>query len=75
MPRLLAMLAEMQLANSRFTFATTRSAGWQPRSNQDHRQILDALRRGAVDQAAALLGRHIQTLERVGGGAADAPTR
>lgn len=75
MPRLLAMLAELQLANSRFTFAATRSAGWQPRSNQDHRQILDALRRGAVDQAAALLGRHIQTLERVGGGAADAPAR
>jgi DNA-binding GntR family transcriptional regulator len=75
MPRLLAMLAELQLANSRFTFAATRSAGWQPRSNQDHRQILDALRRGAVDQAAALLGRHIQTLERVGGGAADTPAR
>ena len=69
MPRLLAMLDELQLANSRFTFAATRSAVWQPRSNQDHRQILEALRRGAVDQAAALLGRHIQTMERVGGAA------
>jgi DNA-binding GntR family transcriptional regulator len=67
MPRLLAMLEELQLANSRFTFAATRSAVWQPRSNQDHRQILDALRRGTVDQATALLGRHIQTMERVGG--------
>jgi DNA-binding GntR family transcriptional regulator len=74
MPRLLAMLAELQLANSRFAFAATRSAGWQPRSNQDHRQILDALRRGAVDQAIALLGRHILTLERAGG-LSEAPGR
>ena len=73
MPRLLAMLAELQLANSRFAFAATRSAGWQPRSNHDHRQILDALRRGAVDQAAALLGRHIQTLERAGGAPVETP--
>ena len=67
MPRLLATLEELRLANSRFTFAATRSAVWQPRSNHDHRQILEALRRGAIDDAGALLGRHIRGLERTGG--------
>src|SRR6267154_1747077 len=36
MPRLLASLDGLQLANSRLVFATAHSAGWQPRSNQDH---------------------------------------
>src|SRR5216683_3072651 len=65
MPRLLASLDGLQLANSRLVFATAHSAGWQPRSNQNHRLILQALRSRNVDQACSLLTRHIQTIERL----------
>jgi DNA-binding GntR family transcriptional regulator len=65
MPRLLASLDGLQLANSRLVFAMGRSAGWRPRSNQDHRLILQALRARNVDQACNLLARHIQTIERL----------
>ncbi|TAK47275.1 MAG: GntR family transcriptional regulator [Xanthobacteraceae bacterium] len=63
MPRLLASLDSLQLANSRLVFALARSAGWRPRSNQDHRLILQALRARNVDHACSLLARHIQTIE------------
>lgn len=65
MPRLLANLDVLQLANSRLVFAMARSAGWRPRSNQDHRLILQALRARNVDHACNLLSRHIQTIERL----------
>jgi len=65
MPRLLASLDGLQRANSRLVFSMARSAGWQPRSNQDHRLILQALRARNVEQACALLARHIQTIERL----------
>lgn len=65
MPRLLASLDGLQLANSRLVFATARHAGWQPRSNQDHRLVLQALRARNLDQACSLLARHIQTIERL----------
>jgi DNA-binding GntR family transcriptional regulator len=66
MPRLLASLDGLQRANSRLVFAMARSSGWRPRSNQDHRLILGALRARNVEQASALLARHIQTIERLG---------
>jgi DNA-binding GntR family transcriptional regulator len=65
MPRLLASLDGLQLANSRLVFAMARNAGWRPRSNQDHRLILQALRARDIDQASSLLARHIQTIERI----------
>jgi len=65
MPRLLASLDGLQLANSRLVFAMGRHAGWRPRSNQDHRLILGALRARNLDQACNLLARHIQTIERL----------
>jgi DNA-binding GntR family transcriptional regulator len=65
MPRLLASLDGLQLANSRLVFAMARSVGWRPRSNQDHRLILQALRARNGDQACSLLARHIQTIERL----------
>lgn len=65
MPLLLASLAGLQLANSRLVFAMARSSGWRPRSNQDHRLILQALRVRNVDHACNLLARHIQTIERL----------
>ncbi|AMA59843.1 GntR family transcriptional regulator [Bradyrhizobium sp. CCGE-LA001] len=65
MPRLLASLGALQLANSRLVFAMARSAGWRPRPNQDHRLILQSLRARNIDQACNLLARHIQTIERL----------
>ncbi|WP_342733963.1 GntR family transcriptional regulator [Bradyrhizobium sp. B117] len=65
MPRLLASLDGLQLANSRLVFAMARSVGWRPRSNQDHRLILQALRTRNIDQACNLLTRHIQSIERL----------
>jgi DNA-binding GntR family transcriptional regulator len=65
MPRLLASLDGLQRANSRLVFAMARTAGWRPRSNQDHRLILQALRARNIEQASSLLARHIQTIERL----------
>jgi DNA-binding GntR family transcriptional regulator len=67
MPRLLAMLDELQLANSGIIFSATRSAGWQPGSSHAHRQIVNALKKREVAKAAALLKRHIRGLERATG--------
>ena len=65
MPRLLASLDGLQRANSRLVFAMALSSGWRPRSNQDHRLILGALRARNIEQACSLLARHIQTIERL----------
>ncbi|WGS19334.1 MULTISPECIES: GntR family transcriptional regulator [unclassified Bradyrhizobium] len=65
MPRLLASLDGLQLANSRLVFAMARTSGWRPRPSQDHRLILQALRARNIDQACRLLARHIQTIERL----------
>jgi DNA-binding GntR family transcriptional regulator len=64
MPRLLAMLDDLQLANSRIIFSATRSAGWQPGSGHAHRQILNALKNREVGKATSLLQQHIRVLER-----------
>lgn len=66
MPRLLAMLDDLQLANSRVILAATRSAGWRPGSGHAHRQIVAALRKRDFDRAVALLRAHIRGLERAG---------
>jgi DNA-binding GntR family transcriptional regulator len=65
MPRLLSSLDGLQRANSRLVFAMAHSSGWRPRSNQDHRLILGALRARNTEQACSLLARHIQTIERL----------
>ncbi|WP_448952500.1 GntR family transcriptional regulator [Labrys neptuniae] len=67
MPRLIAMLDGLQLANSRIIFAATRKAGWQPGTSQAHRQILDALRQRDAARAATLLQSHIRGLEQAAG--------
>jgi DNA-binding GntR family transcriptional regulator len=67
MPRLLAMLDDLQLANSRIIFSATRSAGWQPGSSHAHRQIVNALKQRDADKAVALLDAHIRGIERTAG--------
>jgi DNA-binding GntR family transcriptional regulator len=66
MPRLLSMLDTLQFANSRMVFAAGRATGWRPRSNHDHRLIIDALKAGNAERAVTLLARHVGTMERVG---------
>jgi len=66
MPRLLEILKQLQLTNSRYLFAAGLVRGWQPRSDQDHRLIIDALKDKNVERAVQLLSRHIGTMERVG---------
>ncbi|MBH5371137.1 GntR family transcriptional regulator [Bradyrhizobium glycinis] len=65
MPRLLASLDGLQLANSRLVFAMACNQGWRPRPNQDHRLILQAVRARNIDQACNVLLRHIQAIERL----------
>jgi DNA-binding GntR family transcriptional regulator len=65
MPKLLEMLDQLQLANSRIILSVTRSGGWKPTSSHAHRQIVDALRVGNFPEASELLRRHIRGLERV----------
>ncbi len=64
MPRLLNMLDDLQLANSRIIFSATRSAGWRPGSSHAHRQIVDALKKRDIQGAVSLLDAHIRGLER-----------
>ncbi len=64
MPRLLALIDDLQLANSRIIFSATRSAGWQPGSSHAHRRIVTALRNREIHKAVAILQAHIRGLER-----------
>jgi DNA-binding GntR family transcriptional regulator len=71
MPRLLEMLDELQLANSRIILSSTRSMGWNPTSNQAHRQIVEALKIRDFSDALERLRRHIRGLERTAGEGAE----
>jgi DNA-binding GntR family transcriptional regulator len=66
---LLSLLEQLRLAHSRIVIAMERSAGWQPRSNQDHRQIYAAIKARDHQRATALLTRHLHGIERPGVGA------
>ena len=66
MPRLLALLKQLQLTNSRYLFSTGMQRGWQPRSDHDHRLIINALQANKTERALQLLNMHIGTMERVG---------
>lgn len=64
MPKLLTMLDDLQLVNSRIIFSATRSAGWRPGSSSAHHQIFEALKRREILVATSLLDAHIRGLER-----------
>lgn len=66
MPRLLVSIDELQLSSSRFVLAGQPLPGWQARSNQDHRQIVDAVRARDLECAVDLLNRHILGMEQFG---------
>ncbi len=61
MPRLLKAIDDLHTASARFLFSGWR-AEWEAPTDRDHRAILDALRAGQGEMAAAVLARHVQTI-------------
>ena len=59
MPRLLAAIDDLHAASARFLFSAWRTS-WEARTDHDHRAILSALRAGQVEEASAILARHVQ---------------
>lgn len=59
MPRLLTSINDLHAASARFLFASWRSE-WEVRTDHDHRAILMFLRQGNIENAAAVLERHVQ---------------
>lgn len=59
MPRLLAAIDDLHAASARFLFSAW-SSEWEARTDHDHRAILAALRAGQIEDAAAILARHVQ---------------
>ncbi len=62
--RLLAAIAELQVASARYLFAAWRDLAWQPRSEAEHHALLEAYRQGDLETAEPLLAAHIQAAGR-----------
>lgn len=61
MPRLRAAIADLQQASARAMVAMWQTLpAWQPRSMDEHRTILQAIRRGNENESASLLAKHIR---------------
>ncbi len=58
-PRLLSSIADLQAVSARFLFATWLGLDWQARSEDEHRDILAAARRGDAEAAATALAEHV----------------
>ncbi|WP_026617106.1 GntR family transcriptional regulator [Ensifer aridi] len=61
MPRLLAAIDDLHAVSAHFLFATWPS-NWEAKPDHDHRSILAFLRQGKTENAAAVLGRHVQRI-------------
>ncbi|MDK1376563.1 MULTISPECIES: GntR family transcriptional regulator [unclassified Sinorhizobium] len=61
MPRLLAAIDDLHAASARFLFASWRSE-WEVRTDHEHRAILAFLREGKIENASAILERHVQRI-------------
>jgi DNA-binding GntR family transcriptional regulator len=59
MPRLMRAIEDLHQASSRFLLTTWKNLDWQPRSDAEHRAIIDSMERGDMERAAALLQGHI----------------
>lgn len=60
MPRLIASISDLHRSDARFLFATWQQLEWQPRSDIEHRAILDAVKRRDGAYARELLEAHIR---------------
>jgi DNA-binding GntR family transcriptional regulator len=59
MPRLMASIDDLHQTGARFLFVTWKELEWQPRSDEEHRMILQAARQRDVARAVAALHDHI----------------
>jgi DNA-binding GntR family transcriptional regulator len=59
MPRLLRAIDDLHQASARFLLATWKDLDWRPRSDAEHRAILERIEAGDIKGAAALLRDHI----------------
>lgn len=63
MPRLLRTIDDLHLASTRFLFSAWRQ-DWKVRADQEHRRILDSLRKGDTEMACKTLMRHVGWIGR-----------
>jgi DNA-binding GntR family transcriptional regulator len=59
LPRLMANIDDLHQVGARFLFATWKELEWQPRSDDEHRVIMTAVRKRNAKGAIAALGEHI----------------
>jgi DNA-binding GntR family transcriptional regulator len=59
MPRLLLAIDDLHQASARFLLATWKDLDWQPRSDAEHRAIIDSIEGNNIERAAKLLREHI----------------
>jgi DNA-binding GntR family transcriptional regulator len=59
MPRLLAAIEDLHRVSARHLFATWQGLDWQPRSDDEHREILKAIREKRTDLACRLVSEHV----------------
>jgi DNA-binding GntR family transcriptional regulator len=60
----MAAIADLHRSDARFLFATWKELDWEPRSDAEHRAILDAIVRRDNDGARALLEAHVREAGR-----------
>jgi DNA-binding GntR family transcriptional regulator len=63
MPRLMEAIDGLHAASARFLFSAWR-AGWERRTDKDHRAIIDALRGNRAEEAIRVLDGHVQWIGR-----------
>jgi DNA-binding GntR family transcriptional regulator len=59
LPRLIASIADLHSASARHLFATWQTLGWRPRSDDEHRAILEAVEARRGRTACELLASHV----------------
>jgi DNA-binding GntR family transcriptional regulator len=59
-PRLLSQISSLQLAINRYVLPVWRTVGLSADWDDTHREIVDALRAGDVDEAARMTGAQIE---------------
>ncbi len=60
MRRLLATIDDLHQSSARYLLATWKDLDWQPRSETEHRGIVEALEQGRQEEAATMLESHIR---------------
>lgn len=63
MPRLMAAIDDLHAVSSRFLFSAWQ-AGWERRTDTDHRAIIDALRERRSEEAIRILEGHVSWIGR-----------